>query len=167
MRIIAPAGAVAVLSLLLAACAAGWASPSIPPAAASAVASAASALASAAGVAVPAACDVVTTADVQAALGGTVAAGKAQQIAQGDTSCDFGGVLVRVRGGSDAAFLAGIKNSFSDAVDIPAVGDAAFYSKQNATFGFVKGSTFVLIQAPNANDQGKLVALATAVAAKL
>jgi hypothetical protein len=167
MRIIAPSGALAALSLLLAACASGSVSPSIPPAAASAVASAASAIASAAGAAVPAACDVVTTAEVQAALGGTVAAGKAQQIAQGDTSCDFGGVLVRVRGGSDAAFLAGIKNSFSDAVDVPAVGDAAFYSKQNATFGFVKGSTFVLIQAPNANDQAKLAALAAAVAAKL
>jgi hypothetical protein len=167
VRKMAPAGALAALSLLLAACASGSTGPSIPPAAASAVASAASAVASAAGAAAPAACDVVTTADVQAALGGTIAAGKAQQIAQGDTSCDFGGVLVRVRGGSDAAFLAGIKNSFSDAADIPAVGDAAFYSKQNATFAFVKGSTFVLIQAPNANDQAKLIALATALAAKL
>lgn len=156
----------AALVLLLAACASGSATPSIPQGAASAVASAASAVASAVGAA-PAACDLVTSADVQAALGGTVPTGKAQQIAQGDTSCDFGGVLIRVRGGSDSAFLAGIKNSFADAADIPAVGEAAFYSKQNATFAFVKGGTFVLVQAPNANDQAKLIALATAVAAKL
>jgi hypothetical protein len=167
VRTIIRASALALLSLVLAACGSGAATPSIPPGVASAVASVASAAASAAGAAAPAACDVVTTADVQAALGGTVSAGKAQQIAQGDTSCDFGGVLVRVRGGSDAAFLAGIKNSFADAVDIPAVGEAAFYSKQNATVGFVKSGTFVLIQAPNANDQAKLIALATAVATKL
>jgi hypothetical protein len=166
VRIIARATATAALSLLFAACASGSSTPSIPPAAASAVASAASAVASAAAPG-PAACDVVTSADIQAVLGGTVPDGKAQQIAQGDTSCDFGGVLVRVRGNSDAAFLAGIRSSFSDAADVPGVGESAFYSKQNATLGFVKNGTFVLIQAPNANDQAKLVALATAVAAKL
>jgi hypothetical protein len=153
----------AALPIVLIACSTGTAAS--PAGGASSPAAQPSAAATA--VAAKAACDLVTQADVQAAIGGTVAAGKAKQIAEGDTSCDFGGLLVRVRGSSDAAFLAGIKSSFSDAVDIPLVGDGAFYSNQNATFAFVKGGSFVLIQAPNANDRAKLIALATAIAAKL
>ena len=154
----------ALLPLVLIACSAGTASS---PAGGASSPAAQGTPAPSMAASAKAACDLVTQADVQAALGGTVAAGKAQQIADGDTSCDFGGVLVRVRGGSDAPFLSGIKSSFADAVDIPLVGDAAFYSNQNATFAFVKSGTFVLIQAPNANDRAKLIALATAIAAKL
>ncbi len=117
----------------------------------------------------PLACDVVTTQMIQQALGATVAAGTQAVLELGGSTCEFkdAGILVRVFPNQDAAFLQSMKGSFKGAVDLPGVGDAAFYSQQNATFMVLKGATVVQVQAPNQNDPVKLATLAAAIAAKL
>jgi hypothetical protein len=141
------------------------------PAAGSSVAATSSAVAdgSASAAAGPLACDVVTTGMIQQALGTTVAAGVSQTLDLGGSTCEFkdAGILVRVFPNRDASFLTGMKGSFSGAVDLPGVGDAAFYSQANSTFMVLKGTTVVQVQAPNQNDQAKLAALAAAIAANL
>jgi hypothetical protein len=117
----------------------------------------------------PLACDVVTTEMIQQGLGTTVAAGISTVSELGGSTCEFkdAGIFVRVFPSRDAAFLESMKGSFAGAVDLPGVGDGAFYSSENATFMVLKGTTVVQVQAPNQNDQAKLAALAAAIAAKL
>jgi len=117
----------------------------------------------------PLACDVVTADMIQAALGVAAGTGAQETFEIGGSTCDFKaiGVGVRVFPDRDAKFLASMKGNFSGAVDLPGVGDGAWYSQQNATFMVLKGTTVVEVQAPNQNDQAKLAALAAAIAAKL
>jgi hypothetical protein len=117
----------------------------------------------------PSACDAVTPEMIQAALGVTVGAGTQVVLDLGGSTCDFtdAGITVRVFPDRDAAFLESMKGSFSGAVDLPGVGDGAWYSSDQATFMVRKGVTVVEVQAPNQNDQAKLAALAAAIAAKL
>jgi hypothetical protein len=158
--------AVAVLSV--AACGTGTTTTTNPPSSSAATSGASSGASGAPGGG-PLACDLVTTAMIQSALGTTVAAGTPAVLETGGSTCEFkdAGILVRVFPDRDAAFVQSMKGSFTGAIDVPAVGDAAFYSKDNATIMVLKGSTVVQVQAPNQNDQAKLVALAAAIVASL
>jgi hypothetical protein len=117
----------------------------------------------------PLACDVVTASMINTALGATVAAPTQAVLELGGSTCDFkdAGISVRVFPNRDAAFLTSMKGSFSGAVDLPGVGDGAWYSSEHATIMVLKGTTAVEVQAPNQNDQAKLAALAAAIAAAL
>ena len=117
----------------------------------------------------PLACDIVTNDMIDEALGATVGGGTSQILDLGGSTCEFkdAGILVRVFPNRDASFLQAMKASFSGSVDLPGVGDGAFYSKQNATIMLLKGGTAVQVQAPNQNDQAKLAALAAAIASEL
>jgi hypothetical protein len=117
----------------------------------------------------PLACDVVTPAMISSALGVTVGTGTLDTSLISGSTCQYSdaGILVRVFPARDAAFLQSMKGSFSGAVDLPGIGDGAWYSSEHATFMVLKGTTVVEVQAPNQNDQAKLAALAAAIAAAL
>jgi hypothetical protein len=117
----------------------------------------------------PLACDVVTSDMIDQALGATVGGGISQSLDLGGSTCEFkdAGILIRVFPNRDASFLQSMKATFGGSVELPGVGDGAFYSQQNATLMLLKGTTAVQVQAPNQNDQAKLAALAIAIAARL
>jgi hypothetical protein len=157
------------LGLAAAACSSAGASlpvaiPTLPPGVASALPTG-----GAGGENGPLACDVVTASMINTALGATVAAPTQAVLELGGSTCDYkdAGISVRVFPNRDAAFLTSMKGSFSGAVDLPGVGDGAWYSQTNATIMVLKGTTVVEVQAPNQNDQAKLAALAAAIAAAL
>jgi hypothetical protein len=162
------ASMVVLLATLVGGCASAGSSP--PPGATTAPLGSAAETSGTSGAATgPLACDVVTSDMIQAALGKTVAAGTQEVLDLGGSTCAFkdAGITVRVFPDRDAAFLQSMKGSFSGAAELPGVGDGAWYSSPEATFMVLKGTTVVEVQAPNQNDQAKLVALAAAIAAKL
>ena len=158
------AAAVAIAACNSAAGSPGISVPSLPPAIGSLLPSGGTGAGGG-----PLACDLVTANMINTALGVTVASPTQAVLETGGSTCDFkdAGVSVRVFPDRDAAFLSSMKGTFSGAVDVPGVGDAAWYSAEQSTIMVLKGTTVVEVQAPNQNDQAKLAALAAAIAAAL
>lgn len=118
----------------------------------------------------PRACDAVTPDMLTGALGGSFVAGRATQAPGSGTACVFadGGLTVAVSPGGGLIFDA-LRTSYTDAVEVPGVADGAYYSKASSVLVFLKGSAVGQLFAADAayNDQARMAALATAIAARL
>jgi hypothetical protein len=137
-------------------------------------------LALALAVATPASpCKLATTAQVKAAFGGTVGAGKVDNSAPGAPTCRFkvthsnlgvgGDAIVFITPGQSAATYKLAKKYVPGAVTVTGVGTAAFYNPHTTSVELLKGNTVASAQgvffgANTAKVKADVIALAKAVA---
>jgi len=158
---------------------------SVPPLLAVAVALTVSASSGAAGP--PSPCHLVTSAEVKAAFGGTVGAGKIDSSIPGAPTCRFGvkasnlglsGIaVVFITPGQTAATFAIAKKEVPGAVAVRGVGTAAFYNPHTTAVELLAGQTVASAQGvfldpggPEVNPvkvKADVIALAKSVAGHL
>jgi hypothetical protein len=144
----------------------------------SGIAAAASGLAAAAA---PAPCKLATTAQVRAAFGGSIGAGKVDS-SVGDPMCRFavsgsnlgqsGTVIVFPSPEQTAAMFAIAKRSVPGAVPVAGVGNGAFYNPHTSSIELIKGKTVATVQglflgASAAKVKADVIALARTVGKNL
>ena len=132
-----------------------------------------------AGAAPPSPCKLATVAQVKAAFGGTVAAGKVDNSLQSAPTCHFkvtnsnlgvsGDAIVFVTPGQSAATYKIAKKYLPGAVTVTGVGTAAFYNPHTTSVELLKGNTVASAQgvffgANAAKLKADVIALAKAVA---
>jgi type IV secretory pathway protease TraF len=135
----------------------------------------------------PSPCKLVTTAQVKAAFGGTVGAGKVDNTVPGAPTCHFavkhsnlgisGDAIVFITPGQSAATFKLAKKYVPGAVTVTGVGTAAFYNPHTTSVELLKGNVVASAQGvfynadgPQANAakiKADVVALAKAVAKNL
>ncbi len=144
-------------------------------------------LAGSASAAAPSPCKLVTVAQVKAAFGGTVAAGKVDNSLPGAPVCKFqvkhsnlginGEADVFITPGQSAATFKIAKKEVPGAVGVSGIGNAAFYNPHTTSIELLKGNTvasaqgvFVNFGGPPVNAakiKADVIALAKAVAKHL
>ncbi|HEY8030729.1 MAG TPA: hypothetical protein VIE38_14635 [Gaiellaceae bacterium] len=127
-------------------------------------------------------CKLATTAQVKAAFGGTVAAGKVDNSIPGAPTCHFkvthsnlgvgGDAIVFITLGQSAATYKLAKKYVPGAVTVTGVATAAFYNPHTTSVELVKGNTVASAQgvffgASAARVKADVIALAKAVAKHL
>lgn len=132
-------------------------------------------------------CSLATVAQVKAAFGGTVGAGKVDNSIPGAPTCHFqvkhsnvglsGEAVVFITPGQSAATFRIAKKEVPGAVSVSGVGTAAFYNPHTTAIELLKGSTVANAQGiflnpggpqPNAAKlKADVIALAKAVAAHI
>ena len=133
--------------------------------------------------AAPSPCKLVTVAEVKAAFGGTVAAGKVDNSLPGAPTCHFavkhsnlgmsGEAVVFITPGQSAATYKIAAKSIPGAVKVTGVGTAAFYNPHTTAIELLKGNTVASAQAifypsPSGTKiKTDVIALAKAVAKHL
>ena len=171
-------GALGVLGGL-AACSPAAAAPSEQPSTA-AIADASVAPSADAGVPEPGtdldACEIVTSADIEAALeleAGTVAAGELSEsptvLSPGHTDCrysgDWGGLVVSLTPEDGANLYDAARGSYADASDVVLTGvDGAFWSADQGRFFVSKGAVAVMLQFTHITTGADAKAANTAIA---
>ena len=131
----------------------------------------------------PSPCKLVTVAEVKAAFGGTVGAGKVDNSIPGAPTCHFklthsnlgmsGDAIVFITPGQSAATYKLAKKYVPGAVTVKGVATAAFYNPHTTAVELLKGNTVASAQAvfypsPNAAKiKADVIALAKAVAKHL
>ena len=100
-------------------------------------------------------CKLVTTAQVHAAFGGTVAAGKVDN-SLGVPSCHFavkhsnlgvsGEAIVFITPGQSAATFKIAKKEVPGAINVPGIGNGAFYVANTGSIELLKGNTVANVQ---------------------
>lgn len=124
-------------------------------------------------------CSLVTTAQVKAAFGGTVGAGKVDTSLPSAPTCHFkvthsnlgvnGDAIVFITPGQSAATFKLAKKYVPGAVTVTGVGTAAFYNPHTTSIELLKGSTVASAQgvffgANAAKIKADVIVLAKAVA---
>jgi hypothetical protein len=109
-------------------------------------------------------CGLATPAEVRAAFGGTVGAGKIDNSLPGAPTCHFevkssnlglsGSAVVFVTPGQSPATYAVAKKSIPGVVAVAGVGDAAFYNPVTTSVELLKGKTVASAQAIFLNPGG-------------
>jgi type IV secretory pathway protease TraF len=135
-----------------------------------------------AGAAPPSPCRLVTTAQVKAAFGGTVAAGRVDTSLPSAPTCHFkvahsnlgvnGDAIVFITPGQSAATFKLAKKYVPGAVTVTGVGTAAFYNPHTTSIELLKGSSVASAQgvffgANAAKIKADVIVLAKAVAAHI
>ena len=124
------------------------------------------------------ACDLITPEEVSAAVGFTVGPGRDYlAVARGATQCEWAGngvvyAEVLTKGGESWFRAVHIPNSSLPEVEVPGLGDKAFYSNDQNTVDVVSGDRYVSVQIIGArsagvDEQTAGANLATAILAKL
>jgi hypothetical protein len=124
-------------------------------------------------------CKLATSAQVKAAFGGTVGAGKVDNSIPGAPTCHFkvthsnlgvaGDAIVFITPGQSAATYKLAKKYVPGAVTVTGVGNAAFYNPHTTSVELLKGNTVASVQgvffgADAAKVKAGVIALAKAVA---
>lgn len=112
----------------------------------------------------PAPCSLATTADVKAAFGGAVGAGKVDTSLPGAPTCTFsvkhsnlglsGTAVVFITPGQSAATYKVAKKYVPGAVSVSGVGTAAFYNPHTTSIELLKGNTVASAQGIFLNPGG-------------
>jgi type IV secretory pathway protease TraF len=135
-----------------------------------------------AGAATPSPCKLVTVAEVKAAFGGTVGAGKVEAALASAPTCHFqvkhsnlgvdGEAVVFITPGQSAATFKLAKKYVPGAVTVTGVGTAAFYNPHTTSIELLKGNAVASAQgiffgANAAKAKADVIVLAKAVAKRL
>jgi hypothetical protein len=115
-------------------------------------------------------CKLATSAQVKAAFGGTVGAGKVDNSIPGAPTCHYaikgsnlgqsGSAVVFVTPGQTATTFALAKKEVSGTVSLPGVGNGAFYNPNTMAVELIKGTTVANAQALFFNPGGPQVSAA-------
>jgi len=112
----------------------------------------------------PSPCALVRAAEVRAAFGGTVGAGRVDNSLPGAPTCHFavkksnlgidGEAIVFITPGQSAAMFKIAKKEVPGAVAVPGVGNAAFYNPHTSAIELLEGNTVANAQGVFLNPGG-------------